>query len=57
MLIIGNNVFSIGGYGTIYKLVVIGIFCYQSKMDINLLIDGGTKSCDSLNYVMCYLTV
>ena len=40
MGIIGNNIFCISSYSTIYELVIVNILAYQAKMKINLLIDS-----------------
>ena len=51
MLIVSDNVFRICCYCTVNKLVVVWIGCYQSKMDIDLLIISRTQSRNGLNNV------
>lgn len=34
MFIIGNQIFCIGSKSTVYKLIVIGVFGYQTKAEM-----------------------
>ena len=42
MSVVGDNIFSIGCYGTIHEFIIIYIAFYKVKMNIHLLIGRGT---------------
>ena len=42
MSVVGDNIFSIGCYGTINEYIIIYIAFYKVKMNIHLLIGRGT---------------
>ena len=52
MGVVGNNVFSIGGDSTVYKLVVVYILLDESEMKISLLKLCGMQSGDGFHNVV-----
>ena len=50
VLVVGNDIFCIGGHGTVYKLVVIGILGNQTEMDIDFLIDCCAEPSNGFHY-------
>lgn len=52
MTVVGDDVFCVGGNGTVDKLVVIDILLYQAKVDIGLLEMGGVQPGDGFHHVM-----
>ena len=51
MRIIGNNIFCIGSNSTINELIIVHILLYQSKVNVNFLINCGVQSCYGFHHV------
>ncbi len=52
--VICDDILSISGDCTIYKLIVIYILFYQAEMDVCFLKVSGMQSCDGFHYVTGY---